>query len=255
MGDEDNHEINIDWAFGDYRLFDYFGVRAGEFKFPSTMYNDVRDVDVGRVPILLPQSIYDESTRQITLALNGIGFYGNLPLSSAGDLDYEAFGGDVNIASTKSLLFRNLFYEVGTGIAKGMAMDPTVSTASYDDYSQETATLRKGIGIKLNWNTPLSGLRGGASYVFTEFNEKFMAHFTQVRPTADPQNPDFRSISMPIAGEFGMTINTFFMEYSWNNLTLAGEYYKRSTDITMDINSSVSESENKIEAYYGLASY
>ena len=257
LGDQGNHEVSIDWAFGDYRWRDYLGIRAGRFKYPSSLYNDVRDIDIGRVPLLLPQSNYEELSRDFALALNGLNMYGNLPLSLAGDLDYDIFSGGMSIINTRSLLFQDVFYShiiVFTEIIY-MALNPAVSSASYDGFSNEDMALRNIYGFKLSWNTPISGLRCGGAFSSMDFNESFLAHFTMVIPTGDPQNPYFQSQTIPISGEFDVTIQTYFAEYIWNNLTLAAEFNSRHNDGKLKIGSDPAISDKKGEAYYGLASY
>ena len=39
LGEDGNNDIELDWAFGDYRVTDRFGVRAGKLKLPIGLYN------------------------------------------------------------------------------------------------------------------------------------------------------------------------------------------------------------------------
>jgi len=69
----------------DFGLLDYtavatedrrIGVRFGRVRFPFGLYNDTRDVAFTRPSILLPQSIYNERTRELAISGDGIMLYG-----------------------------------------------------------------------------------------------------------------------------------------------------------------------------------
>ena len=69
----------------DFGLLDYtavatedrrLGVRLGRVRLPFGLYNDTRDVAFTRPSILLPQSIYNERTRELTVSADGIMLYG-----------------------------------------------------------------------------------------------------------------------------------------------------------------------------------
>ena len=79
-GETDNGEIKVDFALADYRLiehFDYgFGLRAGRVKNPIGFYNETRDVSFTRESIVLPQSIYFERARDVSISSDGLHSYG-----------------------------------------------------------------------------------------------------------------------------------------------------------------------------------
>lgn len=93
FGDYTEKDVQIDWALIDYQLKDYLGVKLGKVKLPLGLYNEQRDIDFLRPMIFLPQSIYDESRRDLYLAYLGGGLYGNIPTSNWGDVDYHIFLG------------------------------------------------------------------------------------------------------------------------------------------------------------------
>ena len=93
MGDNGNDEVGVDWAFGDYSLRDYLGVRAGIMKIPFGLYSEVRKIDMVRTSILLPTSVYPEWLRESFARMKGACFYGNLP----GNISYKAMYGKVDI--------------------------------------------------------------------------------------------------------------------------------------------------------------
>ncbi|MCP4901786.1 MAG: hypothetical protein GY906_32890 [bacterium] len=45
IGELGQGKIDIDWAFADYRIKPYVGIRAGKVKTPLGLYNDSQDMD------------------------------------------------------------------------------------------------------------------------------------------------------------------------------------------------------------------
>ncbi|MBU0996242.1 MAG: hypothetical protein KJ737_27400 [Proteobacteria bacterium] len=79
LGDVGNDEINVDWAYGDYRFSNLIGVRVGRIKRSYGLFNQIRDVDLGRTVIFLPEGMYFETLRDQFLSVKGAGIYGTLP--------------------------------------------------------------------------------------------------------------------------------------------------------------------------------
>lgn len=135
--------LDIDWAFGDYRVHDMLGLRLGKFKTPIGLLNETRDIDSLRVLALMPGA-YDERFRSVFLATHGLDLYGNLPLGPLGDFDYQLFGGLVDVHSDEAFLTFMSSYLPGV---------------EFDEVELEN--VGGGWG---RWNTPLEGLSLGASY-------------------------------------------------------------------------------------------
>src|SRR3954464_2878161 len=95
LGNLGNYAPQLDWYYLDYRFFDWLGLRAGKSKLPWGLYNETNDVDAGRVPVLLPQSIYPVTSRDSLFAQTGAELYGNGPLGAAGSLEYRLYGGTI----------------------------------------------------------------------------------------------------------------------------------------------------------------
>ena len=89
IGDAGNNKVTVDWAYGDYRFQDWFGLRAGRIKLPLGLYNETRDVDMLRTSIVMPQSIYGDLSRDTMIAANGTGLYGDVNLGAAGNANYQ----------------------------------------------------------------------------------------------------------------------------------------------------------------------
>src|SRR5688572_7142863 len=96
LGPIGNYRPEFDWYSLDYRPWDFFGVRIGRNKIPFGLFNELNDVDVARVPILLPQSIYQVDHREFLFAETGAELYGDVRLGAAGALEYRAYGGTLS---------------------------------------------------------------------------------------------------------------------------------------------------------------
>jgi hypothetical protein len=68
LGQIGQQKLGIDWALGDYKFNDHFGIRAGKVKTPLGLFNDIQDIDVLYPWALLPQSVYPADMRSFHLA-------------------------------------------------------------------------------------------------------------------------------------------------------------------------------------------
>jgi hypothetical protein len=136
LGTTGNFSTKADWFYLDYRFKDWLGLRAGRVKLPFGLYNDTSDIDAARVPVLLPQSVYPIADRDFLLAQTGLELYGYVSLRRAGALDYHLYGGTI-------------YYPLPA---------PTPGPLQVTSF-----TTRYVAGGRLLWETPLDGLRAGAS--------------------------------------------------------------------------------------------
>lgn len=144
LGPNGNYDVQLDWAYLDYHWKDWLGFRAGRVKIPYGLYNEIQDVDSARAAVLLPQSIYPLQTRQFLFAQTGAEVYGYARSDVLGAIDYRVFGGTILIDPSQL---------VPTGIGAQLAFYvPAV------------------FGERLIWETPLTGLRLGASAEAIEFD-------------------------------------------------------------------------------------
>ncbi len=93
------HEFStrVDWAYLDYRLDPWLGLRLGVIKMPFGLYNEYTDIDAARVPILMPQSVYPLRNRDVLLSHTGVALYGNPRLGKTGELEYQLWLGTLTI--------------------------------------------------------------------------------------------------------------------------------------------------------------
>ncbi len=112
-GEGHENDIELDFGLLDYTILstvDYrLGVRLGRFKIPFGLYNDTRDVLFTRPTILLPQSIYDDTTR-------------DLALSADGGLIYSEYRNG----------WGNLSLELGMGIPRGGSLDTELAILGFN---------------------------------------------------------------------------------------------------------------------------
>jgi hypothetical protein len=136
LGPTGSYDIKADWFYLDYRFANWLGVRAGRVKIPFGLYNDSADIDSARVAVLLPQSVYPEENRNYLLAQTGGEVYGYASLRAAGALDYRAYAGTIFIDTTST--------------------QPS-------PYQISSFSVPYLVGGRLMWETPVQGLRVGAS--------------------------------------------------------------------------------------------
>jgi hypothetical protein len=95
LGDLGGSNLQVDWASGDYRFNDHFGIRAGKVKTVFGLFNDSQDVDSIFLWVLLPQSAYPTSNKSFLLGHFGGEVYGGLPLGKRGGrLQYSGYAGE-----------------------------------------------------------------------------------------------------------------------------------------------------------------
>ncbi len=109
LGDQGNNQIKLDWGFADYQINNKTGMRIGKFKSPPGFYNVIRDVDLLRNEVFLPQAVYDESSREFFNSMTGLDFYFN-QYTDKGDFELELVSG-VSSFDENSAYLRNMASE------------------------------------------------------------------------------------------------------------------------------------------------
>lgn len=220
LGPIGNYKPQFDWAYIDYRFFDWLGIRAGRTKIPFGLYNEVNDIDAARVPILLPQSVYPTSNRDFLLAQTGGEVYGHIPLRPIGALQYRAYGGTIFIDETDSI--NNI--EV-----------PFV------------------VGGRVMWETPLDGLRLGGTVqaVRLEFDNQIDPATLASLKEAGILTPDASEV---IHFEFPVTMWIASVEYSAHDVLLAAEYSRWEASLTSSQPALAAPLSTVNERFYVMAS-
>jgi hypothetical protein len=226
LGPIGNYRPQLDWYYLDYRAWDWLGFRAGRLKVPFGLYNEYNDIDVARVPILLPQSIYQVDHREFLFAQAGAELYGDLRLGPAGSLEYRAYGGTLS---------SDLPLPPPTGITPSEVNVPYL------------------YGGRLLWATPLDGLRAGMSGQAVRFDARYdfdpllRALFEQA--TLLPPG-----LTYPIPIKFRVTRWIASLEYVAHDLELAAEYSRWTGEFYSDA-PVLFPPHTVNERYYAMASY
>ncbi len=193
LGPLGNYAPQLDWYYLDYRFFDWLGLRVGKTKLPWGLYNEANDVDAGRVPILLPQSIYPVANRESLFAQTGAELYGDVPVGAAGKLEYRLYGGTIY-----------------------------VNTADASEALKGFEVPYEG-GGRVMWRPPLDGLQLGSSVQAVRFDFDYA-------PTADQQMqyessnllpPDYNGV---ISARLDAKLWVASVEYQRERLWLAAGY-------------------------------
>ena len=141
IGDLGNYHPHLDWAYGDYRFKDWFGIRAGRVKTALGLFNDTQDMEFLQTFALLPQGIYPLDLRSNTISHTGGDVYGEVSLHKAGSLSYTGYAG-----------IRSNDKQGGLYYGNAAAGDPFQSFSG------------KAVGGDVRWHTPVQGLMIGASW-------------------------------------------------------------------------------------------
>ncbi len=215
VGQYGNDDLEIDWAYADYRLTNNLGVTVGRIKIPHGLYNETRDLDMTRTEVFLPMSVYSTRLRDVYLAVNGGEVYGTLSAKTLGNFDGVFYIGGQTIKNDSA-------------VAKDVENGGAVTTV-------DSINLQRMMGGSVTWNTPLEGLRLRAS--------GFDAH--NLRISGSGGLPQFDANGNPIAypaGAFGTdsltsTFKDFYsgvvsLEYQYRDLLIAAEYTREYGKIT-----------------------
>jgi len=207
LGEFGKGDVEIDWAYGDYRWKDWLGVRAGKMKMPHGLHNATRDVDFLRTNIFLPQSVYNEAWRDTVSAMQGGELYGDIYLGGAGSISYQLQGG-------------NSEFPVDSGVATTTS-DQT--RLAYLDFEPEDYYPDYSAATGLVWTTPLDGLRFSLTGWLVSFTLK-----------GTTQGLGDLKATPEMNGQFEMETRsaewTGSLEYAIGDLVISGEYSRNNYD-------------------------
>ncbi|MBI9073843.1 MAG: hypothetical protein JEZ02_00435 [Desulfatibacillum sp.] len=215
LGDFGNNDVLLDWGMGEYRLFDELGFRAGRCKMPVGFYNQGRDVDILRTPIFLPNSVYDESMRDVCSAYNGFAIFGAIDAKFLGGFEYEAYVGGLNM-DEDSLFLKGKAEGIDQSLKSSLPPGLSAEVSNMDFEAKSTG------GATLRWETPLPGLRLGATYNLTKM-EITSDMMVEISPLLVP--PAGMTIPAKAWVDAEAQVFVYSGEFSWRNLILAGEYF------------------------------
>jgi hypothetical protein len=196
LGPIGNYRPQLDWYYLDYRAADWLGVRFGRTKLPFGLYNEINDIDVARVPILLPQSIYPVDHREFLYAQTGGELYGDVRLGAAGALEYRAYGG---------------------------TLSPDLPNAPQPGINVSDVGIPYLYGGRLSWSTPLDGLLAGFSGQATRFDGSY-SFDPAVQAVFETLGILPTGITYPTRIKFRVTRWVASLQYAANDWDLSAEY-------------------------------
>lgn len=249
FGQIGNNNVILDWGYGDYRWRDELGFRAGKVRVPYGLYNQVRDVDIVRDQVLLPQSIYDERIRDFITAYEGVGAYGSLSLGKKGVLDYEAWVGAFNVADVTRGFWGGFWNQAGEELAPVLGELNTTPEVlvevRFKDVADPEVVFPWAYGGSLIWDTPIEGLRVGSSFFRTELDATANLVFDVIiAPENEEERPEIFRTDLPIEVDLDVgPMITASAEYVLQSWTFASEYNY------LEFDGRVSD------GWYALASY
>jgi len=192
LGRLGNYSAKMDWFYLDYRFRDWLGFRAGRTKLPFGLYNEFNDIDSGRVPVLLPQSVYPTQNRDFLLAQTGAEVYGRIGVGVVGALDYRAYAGTIFL---------------------DLADAPSVQIDRLD--------VPFVVGGRVLWETPLEGLRLGGSLQSLRLDSRFRV---PAAPAAGPIDVEIPATLWVASTEYAWHDLLLAAEYSrWHTRTLTSQ--------------------------------
>ena len=226
LGNVGNYDPMLDYALVEYTVSDAFGMRGGRVRRPSGIYNHIQDIDLARTWVLLPQGMYDARWRDFSASVDGGSVFGNISLSKAGSLSYEGYAGMINLSQEGG---------IARWIQNGLPPSPIGTFGSVEDSLLS--------GAQLWWNTPIPGLRAGAS-----MGQSFgLAYNYTVAP---PIGPGLMQT------EIDTPFQQYSVEYVWKSWTFQAEY-QTMNNIQRDMvaGNVVSRSRERHDAWYVGAAY
>jgi len=182
LGEFGSSNVQVDWASGDYRVNDNFGIRAGKVKTVWGLFNDSQDIDAVFLWILLPQGSYSIDHKSFYLAHIGGDVYGGLPLGKkAGTLHYVGYAGQATV-------------DLNDGYIKQFANLGLIFTSSLGG---------KTYGGDLRWETPVQGLTIGSSADVQAVDGTAPTGSVHLPPTLTPSfYAQFSRGKVYVAGEY-----------------------------------------------------
>jgi hypothetical protein len=187
----------LDYALAEYTFNDEIGIRAGRVRRPQGIYNAIQDIDLARTYVLLPQGMYDARWRDWSAGLDGGELFGSISLgkdAKAGSLSYEVYGGVVNMSDDG-------------GVARYIENQPG------GDQLYNGIDSTPMFGGQLWYNTPIDGLRVGASIAYMDGFGYSLHNIPGLDNVHETGNVLFEQYSI---------------EYLWKNWTFQSEFYSYS---------------------------
>jgi len=251
-GELGNDQIELDWAYGDYRVSNYLGIRGGKVKIASGLYNETRDIDAVRTFVLLPNAIYLEQLRDILAGMKGVCAYGEIPAGFSYQAAYGVtpFSSDSYLMQdiTQSLsenLKRETSVQVSAAvtaalIAQGIPADMAAAQGAVVGTSAAAGIRIEIEGDSTSHNTKnfalqwaphfLDGLRLSGTYYGSEVESLIDATIFNPAYLTDPMLD--QHVTVPVTIHIDEVSSTVISaEYTFGDTILSAEYNMIKVDI------------------------
>ncbi len=229
IGELSNWHPTLDWASGDYRFNQWFGIRAGKVKTALGLYNDTQDMEFLHTSALLPQAVYPTDLRDATISHLGGDIYGTLGMKRAGSAVYTVYADQ-----RKDTQYGGYVY---------LLRDRGIFMKSYGGLQY---------GADLKWATPLKGVLVGTSHMREEITGKGTGTCTPAVPFSCA---DWNARTQGEYEEHSNKDQTNFLygQYTVGNLRVDAEYrrYWRDQRVWNDSYSVAADT----RGWYGSAAY
>jgi hypothetical protein len=209
----------LDWALADYKFKDWFGVRGGKVKTALGLYNDTQDMEFLHTWALLPQSLYPVDLRDNFISHLGGDVYGNVGLRRAGSLAYTGYAG-----------------LGGNNTRGGYYYSTAAAGITINDLPSWVA------GLDLRWNTPVSGLQVGLSWMnrHLELNGSLPLY----------------GMILPLYAEVPAEhLTSVYADYTRGRLHLASEYRRNVEPLSSVVAGNKSPSDQGDKAFFVSAAF
>ena len=201
-------DIDIDYLILDTQFYSdesaLSGFRLGRYKLPYGLYNETRDVAFARQSVLLAQSLYSDSQRDLKLAADGLLLYTSV-FSDYGQWDVDLSYGNLNLDNVSGY----------PGFPKG------------GTFSDESALVARVLFESFDgtYRAALSLIDAEVDYHFDlrDFDDELdqqMSDLEQFIRVAAPNAPD---ISIPAGGTIEEQQLIASFEYNWDKFTFSTE--------------------------------
>lgn len=145
--------VELDYVFAQWKFSDEFSLRIGRIKHPFGIFTEFYDVGTLRPFYTTPQAIYGPAGF-ISEAYNGIGFTGLFSLKGGWEIKYDLYGGQI-------LLLDQIHGQLISHEDVHMEEDEHLAA---EEEAEGDVSGKNVIGLRLTFNTPLSGLNFGFSF-------------------------------------------------------------------------------------------
>jgi hypothetical protein len=218
IGKLGDYHVQLDWAYGDYKFKDWFGIRGGKVKTGLGLFNDIQDMEFLQTWALLPQSVYPLDLRSNTIAHTGGDVYGEVPLRRAGSLSYTGYFG-----LRENDPYGGLYYgDAGAG-------SPVQSFSG------------KAAGGDVRWHTPVEGLMIGASWADQTMDLKVLVVAYGNAPLIDHNTPQH--------------LTSGYADYLRGKWHFSSEFRRNYNPETYTVLGSTGSTNQSTNGWFGTAAY